>query len=98
MFVAHAPLLVSELLRTLRMTFNLFSQALYLLLIVVQTLAQMLFHILNFRILREHVQNILDFKNIALFNDFQSLFNVNISFLSLLHCKVGLERVKFRIC
>lgn len=96
-FVTHAPLLVSQLLSTLRMTFNLFSQSLNFLLIVVQTLAQMLFHVLNFSILRKHMQNILNFKDITLLDDLQSLFNVNISFLSLLHCKVGLERVKFRV-
>ena len=98
MLVAHAPLLVSELLSTLRMTLNLLSQAFDLLLIVVETLAKMLFHVFNLSILREHVQNVLDFENVALLDDLQSLFNVNISFLSLLNCEVGLEGVKFRVC
>ena len=98
MLVAHAPLLVSEFLSTLRMTLNLLSQAFDLLLIVVETLAKMLFHVFNLSILREHVQNVLDFENVALLDDLQGLFNVNISFLSLLHCEVGLEGVKFRVC
>lgn len=80
MLIAHASLLIPQLLSTLGMSFNLFTQTFNLLLVVVQTLTKMLLHIFNFSILGEHVQNVLYLEHVALLDDLQCFFNVDLSF------------------
>ena len=56
MLVAHASLLIPEFLSILRVLFNLVTQFFNLAFVIVKTLAQVLFHVFYFGILREQVQ------------------------------------------
>jgi len=76
-FIAHASLLVTKFFSVVRVFFNLLSKVFNLLLIVIKTLAQMLFHIFDFGILREQMKQVLNFQYIPSVDNLQRLFNVN---------------------
>lgn len=75
--VAHAPFLIPEFLRVFRVIFNIVSKVFDFLLVVVEALAEVLFHIFNFGVLGEQVQQVLHFEHIPLIDDLECFLNVN---------------------
>ena len=68
----------SEKLSILRMLLDLRSELFDLFLVVVKTVAQVLFHVTHLGLLREQVQQIFDFQDIVLPNDSESLLHLEL--------------------
>jgi hypothetical protein len=77
MLVPHAAFLVTQLFRVQGVFLDLIAQALYLLLIIVQALTEVLFHIFNFGILGKQMQQVLNFQNVVLVDDLEGFFDVD---------------------
>lgn len=77
MLVAHASLLVPELLRVLGVFFNLNTQALDLFFVIVKALAEMLLHVFDLSILWEQVQKVLHFEHVPFVDDIKCLLHVD---------------------